>query len=110
MKIKNNKTKIFNLEELYKIINSRIKSKNKNSYTYMLDKSPKMLYKKIREEAIELTKTRNKKQVIWETADLLYFVTVLLAKRKVKFEEVYKKLEERNKNPRKLIKLNKRGK
>ena len=110
MRIKNNENKIVNLEGLYKIVNSRIKSKNKNSYTCKLDKNPKRLYKKIREEAVELTKTRNKKQVIWEAADLLYFVTVLLAKRKVKFEEVYKKLEERNKKPRKLIKLKKRRK
>ena len=109
MKNKYNKNKIFNLEELYKIINSRIKSKNENSYTCKLNKNPKLLYKKIKEEATELTKTRNKKQVIWETADLLYFVTVLLAKRKVKFKKVYKKLEERNKKPRKLIKSNKRS-
>ena len=55
--------KKFNLQELEKIIQNRIKSKNKNSYSYNLSKNPKLLNKKIIEEACELTLAKNKNQV-----------------------------------------------
>ena len=89
--------KKFNLEKLYDKLKLRIESADKNSYTFKLAKNPKLLYKKIKEEANELTCTRNKSQVLWEASDLLYFVTVLLVKRGVRFEKVFEKLEERNK-------------
>lgn len=102
--------KKFNLSILYKIIEKRIQSNNKNSYSYKLYKNPKLLNKKVLEEAAELTKTKNKKQVIWETADLLYFLLVFLVKRGVSLEQIEIKLRERNKNKEKLIKLKKETK
>ncbi len=97
----------FNLKTLYKIIEKRIKTKSKDSYSYKLYKNPKLLNKKILEEAEELTKTKNKKQTIWETSDLLYFLLVFLVKRKVKLNQIEKKLRERNKNREKLNKITK---
>lgn len=99
--------KQFNLETLYKIIGKRIETKSKDSYSYKLYKNPKLLNKKILEEAEELTKTKNKKQVIWEISDLLYFILVFLIKRKVKLEQIERKLMERNKNKEKLNKITK---
>lgn len=99
----------FSLEELYSIINKRIISGDNNSYSFKLYKNPKLLNKKILEEARELTETKNKKQVVWEAADLLYFITVFLVRRKVKFVQVKNKLEERNKKARKLSRISKRG-
>jgi phosphoribosyl-ATP pyrophosphohydrolase/phosphoribosyl-AMP cyclohydrolase/histidinol dehydrogenase len=97
-------TKKFDLEELYGKLKERINSRDKTSYTLKLTKDPKLLYKKIREEARELTQTKNKNQVMWEAADLLYFVTTLLVKRGVSFESVFEKLKERNKKAKKLNK------
>jgi|SRR3989344_3657362 len=94
--------KDFKFEDLYKLIESRIKSKDKSSYSYQLSDNPKLLYKKILEEAKELTKTKNKNQVIWESSDLIYFLIVFLVKRQVKLEEIKSKLNERNKNKKKF--------
>lgn len=100
--------KNFDLEELYMDLQKRIKSRDKKSYTLRLINNPKLLYKKIREEAGELTRTRNKKQVIWEASDLLYFITVLLVKRRVAYKNVFNKLKERNKKAKTLNKLAKK--
>ena len=97
--------KKFNLNKLYEIIERRVKSQDKASYSYRLYKNPKLLKRKILEEAGELTKTKNKKQVIWETSDLLYFITVFLVKRSVSLNKIEKKLEQRNIN--KSTKFNK---
>lgn len=94
--------KKFDFKELYKIIEERIKIKNKDSYSYKLYKNPKLLKKKILEEANELIRTKNKRQVIWETADLMYFLLVFLVKRGIKLNKIERKLMERNKNKEKL--------
>ncbi len=99
--------KKFNLNTLYEIIEKRIKTKSKDSYSYKLYKNPDLLKKKILEEANELIRTKNKKQVIWETSDLLYFILVFLVKREVKLNKIEKKLKERNKNREKLNKITK---
>ena len=96
--------KKFNLEALYRIIEKRTAGKNKDSYSYKLFRNPKLLNKKILEEAKELTKTKNKKQVIWEASDLLYFMLVFLVKRNVKIRDIFGELKQRNK---KLIKAQK---
>lgn len=101
--------KKFDFIDLYRIIERRIKSKNRHSYSYKLYKNPRLLYKKIMEEARELTLTKNKSQVIWEAADLLYFVSVFLVKRKVSLYKVRKKLRERN-NKHMIRKVGKRQK
>ncbi|PIN90679.1 phosphoribosyl-ATP diphosphatase [Candidatus Pacearchaeota archaeon CG10_big_fil_rev_8_21_14_0_10_32_14] len=94
--------KNFEIDDLYKIIEERIRSEDISSYSYKLFKNPKLLNKKIIEEAREHTKTKNKNQVVWEASDLLYFVTVFLVKRNVKLKDVKKKLKERNKNKKNL--------
>jgi phosphoribosyl-ATP pyrophosphohydrolase len=98
----------FDFEELYRIIRQKILSRNSESYSYRLFKSPKLLYKKILEEAMELTKTKNKKQVVWEASDLIYFMTVFLVKRKVSFSQIKRKLKQRNREKmrrRKKVKI-----
>jgi len=96
--------KKFSLEALYRIIEKRITSKNKDSYSYKLFRNPKLLNKKILEEARELTKTKNKKQAIWKASDLLYFMLVFLVKRNIEINDILGKLKQRNK---KLIKAQK---
>ena len=50
------------------------------------------------EEAEELTDDADSKdEVIWEAADLLYFVSVLMYKEGVNWQDVYNELDRRHK-------------
>jgi len=92
----------FDIDSLTRIIDKRIKEKSSLSYTYRLFRNPDLLRKKLFEETKELVNIKNKKQAIWEAADLLYFMLVFLAKRKVNIQDVERMLERRNKEKRLL--------
>lgn len=85
--------KIFSLDELLQIVKDRITNFVPDSYTAKLDK--KLLCKKILEEANELIEARERNAIIWETADLFYFITVLLARNGVEMAEVIDELRRR---------------
>ena len=87
----------FDINSLYSIVKSRIRSRNIKSYSYIIYKNSKEINKKLIEEAKELIRTRNKKQVVWEASDLLYFLMLFLVKRGVKIKEILRELEKRNK-------------
>ena len=75
-----------NIDELYNIIENRIKKKNKNSYTNKLLKlGPKKIAQKFGEEANELVidyLKGSKKRTIEEASDVLYHLLVLLKSKK----------------------------
>ena len=52
---------------------------------------------KVEEEAEELCEAEGKEEVIWEAADLLYFVNVLMYKEGVSWKDVYDELDRRHK-------------
>ena len=85
--------KEFSLKELYDVIQDRIKNPVPKSYTATLDK--KKLKDKITEEAKELIEAKKEPEIIWEAADLLYFITVLLAKNDIEIEDILKELRRR---------------
>ncbi len=89
------------LEDLYDIVSERIKGKSEKSYTYELHKKgiPEIL-KKVGEESIEIilaSAVQDKKQLIYEIADLLYHLTVLIFEKKIKYEEIMNELKSRHK-------------
>ena len=49
------------------------------------------------EEVMELTEAEGKDEVVWEAADLLYFVSVLMYKEGVSWKDVYNELDKRHK-------------
>ena len=51
----------------------------------------------VEEEAEELCEADGKDEVIWEAADLIYFVNVLLYKEGVSWKDVYDELDRRHK-------------
>ena len=88
-----------NIDELYNIIESRIKKKTKNSYTNKLLKlGPKKIAQKFGEEANELVidyLKGSKKRTIEEASDVLYHLLVLLKSKKISLEEINKELKKR---------------
>lgn len=84
------------LERLYATISERFASPRPGSYTATL--TDKRVREKVMEEAEELTdEAETKEDVIWETADLLYFVSVLMYKEGVTWKDVYDELDRRHK-------------
>lgn len=83
------------LERLYSVIASRFANPAPGSYTATLDNT--LVREKVEEEAEELTEAENKDEVIWEAADLMYFVSVLLYKEGVSWDEVLGELDRRHK-------------
>lgn len=80
---------------LYSIIADRFANPKPGSYTATLD--AKRVREKIEEEAEELCEADTKDDVIWEAADLIYFVNVLLYKEGVTWKDVYDELDKRHK-------------
>ena len=88
-----------NIEDLFNIIESRAKNKNKNSYTNKLLKlGPKKIAQKFGEEANELVidyLKGSKKRTIEEAVDVIYHFLVMLKSKKITLEEINKELSRR---------------
>ncbi len=84
-----------NMERLYKVISERFANPRPGSYTATLN--DKRVREKVMEEAEELTEAEGKEDVIWEAADLFYFVSVLMYKEGVDWQDVYNELDKRHK-------------
>ncbi|MDX2082819.1 MAG: phosphoribosyl-ATP diphosphatase [Rickettsiales bacterium] len=96
------------LEELFALIQDKIKSREKNSYSYQLSKDGiEKITRKIGEEATEVLIAAfihdQKKQqkthddLIGEVCDLFYHILVLLASQDIEFQEILSELNRRNK-------------
>jgi phosphoribosyl-AMP cyclohydrolase / phosphoribosyl-ATP pyrophosphohydrolase len=89
------------LQTLEKLIIEREKDRPEGAYTtYLFEKGVDKILKKVGEEASEViiaAKNRDKEELKWEAADLLYHLQVLLVEQGLPFTEVLKTLEERHK-------------
>ena len=87
------------IDDLNKIINNRIKSRKKNSYTNELLKSgPKKIAQKFGEEASELIidfLKGSKKRTTEEAVDVIYHLLVLLKSKKITMNDIYKEMDRR---------------
>ena len=89
------------LEELYLLIDQRVKNKKKNSYSnFLLKSGSKKIAQKIGEESNELVidylKGSNKR-IIEEAADLIYHITILLYSKKINIQDIENELKKRRK-------------
>jgi len=86
------------LRELEELIRKRKKKPVEGSYTSELFRAGKeRIYKKFGEEAVEVLVAETREGLIYETADMLYHLLVLLAYNDVSLSEVMAELRRRRK-------------
>ena len=86
------------LSDLRRVIHDRKMNPEEGSYTCKLFKDETKMCKKIVEEATEYVlaiKDKDKDEVAWELADLIYHTMVAMEKEGVDMKDVYEKLAER---------------
>lgn len=87
--------KNFSFNDLYRVIKDRFENPQPGSYTATL--TDKKVREKLLEEVEEVVIAKKKDEIIWEAADVLYFLTVLLAKSGIEISEVLNELRRRRK-------------
>ncbi len=89
------------LKEDYQTISDRRANPKEGSYTnYLFDKGIDKILKKVGEENAEViiaAKNPDKGELIYEVADLMYHLSVLLVERDVTWDEIYAEIEKRQK-------------
>lgn len=87
------------LQELYGVILKRLEEMPEGSYTsYLFSEGIDKILKKVGEESAEViiaAKNREKKEVVYETADLMYHLLVMMVEQGVKLQDVYAELRSR---------------
>lgn len=89
--------KEFNVEELYKVLQSRKEELPEKSFTTKLFKNEFFLKRKIMEEAFEVVNFEQGDGLEWEVADLAYFVLTFMVKNGVTVDEIVSNLASRAK-------------
>ena len=88
------------LSYLEEVIEERKKSKKRSYTSDLLSKGVDRISQKVGEEAIEVviaSNNKKKKQVIYESADLIFHLLVLWAKLNIKKNDIAKELLRRKK-------------
>lgn len=95
MKMENNQM----LAELYTTVMERKKNPKEGSYTnYLMDKGINKILKKIGEEATEViiaAKDDDDEAIVYEVADLMYHLTVMMAVKGINWDDVATELQKR---------------
>lgn len=90
----------FSLEGLMKLIEGRKSEKKEGSYTtYLFEKGLDKILKKVGEESTEViiaAKAEDKKETVYEIADLAYHVMVLMVEAGISLEEIHDELASRH--------------
>lgn len=90
----------FSLENLMKLIEGRKTEKKEGSYTtYLFEKGIDKILKKVGEENTEViiaAKADDKKETIYEIADLTYHIMVLMIQMGISLEDIHRELASRH--------------
>lgn len=90
----------FSLDGLYRLIKGRKTDKQEGSYTtYLFEKGLDKILKKVGEESTEViiaAKAEDKKETIYEIADLAYHTLVLMVEAGISVEDIQKELASRH--------------
>lgn len=92
--------KEFSLQGLYKLLQGRKVEKKEGSYTtYLFEKGIDKILKKVGEECTEVIiagKADDKKETIYEIADLAYHTLVLMVQMGISLEDIHRELASRH--------------
>lgn len=90
----------FDYEQLYELIKGRKTEKKEGSYTtYLFEKGLDKILKKVGEESTEIiiaAKAMDKPETIYEIADLIYHLTVLMVEAGISLEDIRAELASRH--------------
>ena len=90
----------FSLDSLMKLIEGRKTDKKEGSYTtYLFEKGIDKILKKVGEESTEViiaAKADDKRETVYEIADLAYHVMVLMIEMGISLEDIHKELASRH--------------
>ncbi|MBO4819509.1 MAG: bifunctional phosphoribosyl-AMP cyclohydrolase/phosphoribosyl-ATP diphosphatase HisIE [Firmicutes bacterium] len=90
----------FSYEQLMELIKGRKEEMKEGSYTsYLFEKGMDKILKKVGEESTEVViaaKNEDKKETVYEIADLAYHVMVLMVEKGISLEEVFRELASRH--------------
>lgn len=96
----NEELKEFSLSSLFSLIEGRKINKTEGSYTtYLFEKGIDKILKKVGEECTEViiaAKAEDKKETIYEIADLCYHTLVLMIEQGITLEDIHKELSSRH--------------
>ena len=96
----NEQKKEFSYEALFELIKGRKTDKKEGSYTtYLFEKGLDKILKKVGEECTEViiaAKANDKKETIYEIADLCYHTLVLMIEAGISLEDIHKELSSRH--------------
>ena len=91
---------VFSLDALMKLIEGRKTEKKEGSYTtYLFEKGLDKILKKVGEESTEViiaAKAEDKKDTIYEIADLTYHVMVLMIQAGITLDDIHRELASRH--------------
>jgi phosphoribosyl-ATP pyrophosphohydrolase/phosphoribosyl-AMP cyclohydrolase len=82
----------FGMAQLFDTLRSRVQHPPEGSYTAKLLNNRMMLYKKLIEEAFEVTQAPDRDNRVWEAADVVYFLSVLAVAEGIDWPEVLAEL------------------
>ncbi len=90
----------FHLRDLYALLEGRMRDKPEGSYTtYLFEKGLDKILKKVGEESTEViiaAKAEDRRETVYELADLLYHAMVLMVEAGIPLEEVRQELAGRH--------------
>lgn len=90
------------LERLFEVIKERIQNPSETSYVSRLtSKGEDAVLQKIGEEATEVilaAKTNNTEETIYETADEIFHLLIMLAQKGISLNSIFEELDRRHKN------------
>ena len=90
----------FSLETLMQMLVGRKKEKKEGSYTtYLFEKGLDKILKKVGEESTEViiaAKAQDKKETVYEIADLTYHIMVLMIEAGITLEDIHRELASRH--------------
>ncbi len=96
----------FSLEGLLELLKGRKSEKKEGSYTtYLFEKGMDKILKKVGEESTEViiaAKSDDKKETVYEIADLAYHVMVLMVEMGISLEDIHRELASRHVIDRKV--------